>query len=249
MGKKTGILLWMMIMLSFLLYPVDFDGTISLQSSLNSITLKYDTGGEEEPVLDTLNFITMGAGFATDLTENLKLGLVVGYSLKKYSGPLYFERLPLSLGIENQSFNSMFFGMCTDYRFYYIEYFSFAIAGEVKYFRLFELSRQLDLPIVEGEASIQNSFITATLDLLIKFDQIPGITVYLGPEVYLLSGSFKAVETLGELEGEESVTFNQDRFFSLLGGAQVEVMDVFEVKVEVRFLSHFSVRCEIMYEF
>lgn len=249
MQRKTGTLLWLMVLTSVLLYSVDLDGTVSLQSSLNSITIKYNADGTEDPALDTLNFVNLGAGFATDITENLQLGLMTGYSLKKYSGPLYFEKLPLSLGIENQNFNSMFFGLQADYRLYYIEQFSFVVSGEINYYHLFKVNRKLDLPVVQGETTIQNSFITATLDLLVKFDQIPGMTVFLGPEIHLLSGSFEAVETLGDLEGEESVPFRQERFFALLAGALVEVVGGIEVKVEVRFLSHFSIGCGIMYEF
>lgn len=249
MNAKFCLVVLLMALVSFPLLTVDLDGTVVLRSSLNSIAIEYAGAEGGEEMTDTLNYITMGVSFSTDITESLKVGIGAGYSLKKYTGPLYFEQLPLSLMIEDQSFNSMYFSLLGDYRFFYVQNFSFNLSAEVNYFKLFEINRELSFPVVSGEGTVQNSFLTGTLDLLIKFDQVEGLTIFAGPELHLLSGRFKALETLEDLSGEESVTFRQDRFFALLAGVQVEVLGLFEVKVEAKFLSHFSIRGGVIYEF
>ena len=138
--KKTVLIFIFSLLLFISLTPTDFSGTVSFDFSLSTIDIQYqsnDYSGDEQ--LDTLQLTTLGLSFLTDLTDNLKLGLRAGYSFKEFTKTLSFQQLPLSVSLENTSFNSMYFGILADYRLLYYKTVSLNLQADISYFKMFRI--------------------------------------------------------------------------------------------------------------
>lgn len=216
-----------------------------LVASYNSAKIKVGTSEVE----NTLNFFTVGLQLDAELTDWLTVAASVGYAGNKFTDSLLFNQLPLSLQFESKQNNSMFFGVSGKSVFDVYNDFSVQPRAEFLYFKKLKVESPVVLPIVQGTATLENSFTQITLEVLGQYDGFSGVSVFLGPQLNFISGKLKATETIQQISGEEKMTYKQKSPFGVAAGATFEISDNFVIDLRAGILCKNSATVSVMYAF
>jgi hypothetical protein len=224
---------------------LQIDYSAGLNLSYNSVPILL---GDSE-IENTLKFSYMALELDLGIHDYLTVGVVAGFNSNKLSDPVDFTGLPLSLRLDDKSFNSMLLGLRAKSEFFSWNNFAFEAGAEFLYFKENTKDLDIQLPIVSGQATAKNSFTQTALELLIKYEGFSNFTVFAGPQLSLLKGTVTASETLGVLSGEQDLDFDQEKSFGFVGGARFELGSNFDLNVKASLFSRTSLSVEIFYVF
>ncbi len=256
---KTMIFLLLLSALTLTLFPgqedqttaaepqsaADIDFTAGLKFCYNRVPVLLGEDKTGNSLVHSYLALEIEAG----LKDYLILGVVAGYDTNHFNDAVDFYRLPLSLHVDDQSFNSMVFGVKAKSDFFSWKDFSFVAQGELLFFKLFKKEFPIDLPIAKGTSTVKQSFSQLALELLVQYDGFPGFTVFAGPQLNLLKGSLTASEKIEELEGEEKLTYRQKNKMGIAAGINIELSSQLELNVKVNVISKTSLSVEVFYIF
>jgi len=203
----------------------------------------------ENKIQNNLEYYMAALEIDVDIMDYLTVGAIAGYNQNRTSSAVNFTQLPLSLRLNDESFNSIVLGLKAKSEFFSWEDFTFTAQGNFNYFKLFKKEFPIELPIETGSAVFKNSFHTFNIELLIQYDGLNNFTLYAGPQINVLKGKFHVLEEIDTLKGEETLSYKQRHTFGALGGARFELGSHFDVNVMVNLISKSSLGVEIFYVF
>lgn len=248
--KKYYLFLLSVIGLTILTWPqenhkVDFSAIVGLKFCYTSLSLQ-DTDGNNQ---NTVRLNTINLELSYELFEDFFVKGIAGYSMRSFSKPVNFTQLPQALQWDNQTFNSMLFGVGAWSDPLYWKRFSLGFEIDLLFYRLFQREAVFVDPAVSGHASIENSFLQLTINLLLQYDGLDSIILFAGPSVNLLSGTVLPRETVLGQEYQEELNLGQSRVLGLIVGAYWLKFEHFDLELRLGLFSSFSLSLGILYEF
>ena len=184
-----------------------------------------------------------------DIFDYLSLGLIAGYNWNHFKDPLQVTSLPLSLEIDNQSNNSMVFGLNLMSEFFSSGDFSISARGEFLYFKQFERETEINLDIVTGSSLTKHWFYQGTLDMVLKYHGLNAIILYAGPQLNIIKGTLTISETIEEIEAEIELKHRQKNLLGIVGGLVSEFARNWEAGLEINYFSKLTISASIFYSF
>lgn len=216
------------------------------------VTLSYNRTnilvGDDE-IDNSLTYPLLAMVLEVELADFLTVGVIAGYNQNSFTEGVDFLKLPLSLRLNNKSNHSMIFGCNLQSEPFAFGAFTIKLKGEFLFFKLFKQQWDLELPIIEGAAAIENSFNQLSVNLSLVYNGMENLTLYMGPHLNVLSGTVKATESIGGLEGEQSLDFKQKNPFGLTAGAVLAIGSHWDLTLEVSLLATTAVAVELIYIF
>lgn len=197
------------------------------------------------------SLITMVAAIEVkvDISRFLTIGLVAGYNWNHFKDPVVVSSLPLSLTLDNNTYNSMVFGINLRSNPFSFGDFMVEGKGEFLYFKRFKNEWDIELPIVTGIAEAKHSYFQTSIDLVLKYDGFMVFTPYIGPQIHFLNGKLTASETVEDIAAEAVIKHKQKNFIGLVGGLNIEFADNWDACLEITLFSKLSVTLSIFYLF
>ncbi len=198
---------------------------------------------------NTLAYAYAGLLADVDIFDYLTVGLFVGYYSSHLKDPLDFVQLPLSLRFDQEKSSSMVFGLHAHSELQVYGDFSFHPRAQFLFFKSHSQDFEVTLPIASGTGTLKHSLAQLTVDLLGQYDGFQNMTLYLGPQLNLLSGKYTAAEAISTLQGEEDLDYKQKNLIGVVAGANFDLGNHFIVDVRAVMLSKMSISASIFYVF
>lgn len=224
-------------------YEIDF--TAGLKFSYNAAKIELGQEGIE----NSLFYPYLVLEVDVDIFSYLTLGVIAGYNQNNFKDPIDFTELPLSLRLNDERRNSMVFGLNLESEFVSFGYFSLLARGEFLYFKLFKTEKAIELPIVTGNAAIENSFYQLTVDLFLQYDGLTGVTLFLGPQLNLLDGKVSISEKIEDIEADQITDYRQKNFIGLASGINIEMGSSLELILIAELFSKTAFSAGLFYVF
>lgn len=228
--------------------PVDggFTWRASLKLSYNDAAVKLgkDNGQTENSLL----YYYFALGVEADIHDFLTVGILAGMNSAYFKDNVDFVQLPLSLRFHQEKNNSMLFGLNAKSRLDINLSFSVVSRAEFLYFKEFTREIPFQLPLVTGQAVLKNSFFQFTVELLAQYDGLTGVTLFLGPQLNIISGEYTAEETIQTLNGVQTLSYTQKRALGLTAGGRWET-GAFQLEAWGSAFSRGSLTVSVLYEF
>jgi hypothetical protein len=223
----------------------DVDYSVGLNAAYNRAAVK--TGADD--TANVLEYTYLALQIDVGLLDFLTIGVVAGYNSNVFKDPLNFYRLPLTLNAEGERFNSMMFGLRAKSDLFSVHDYSLAVSADWLYFKRFNLERPITLPIASGTAILKHSFHQLTLELLVQYDGLSGMTVCVGPQVNLIRGKMTATEIIENLEGENILKYDQKKTVGMAAGVYYELGGHFDLKAKLSLFSKTALSVTLFYVF
>jgi hypothetical protein len=214
-----------------------------LYLSYNRITILV---GSDE-LENSLTYPFLAMALEVELADFLTVGLIAGYNQNNFNEPVDFLNLPLSLRLKKKVNHSMIFGCNLQSEPVFWGDFSLKLQGEFLFFKLFKQQWDVELPIVEGSAEIANGFIQLSMNLLLVYNGMDSLTLYFGPQFNMISGTVEATESIGALQGEQSLEFKQKNPFGLSAGAVLAIGSHWDLALNISLLARTAMSIELFY--
>lgn len=222
---------------------------MNFSSGVNLVYNKAKVRLGDSGLENFLNYTCLFLELKAMVFEDVSLGVLAGYNTNYYSDPVNFNRLPLTLQIGNNSHNSMILGANIRAHLLSSGYFSLLSKAEVVYFKEFQKEWPLQMPIILGVATIEQSLLQFEVEFLVKYEGLSGIDIYLGPHFNLLGGQLKASESLGDIEALEEMKITQVNPVGLKGGIGFTVFQDFRMEIGLNIISKFNLSVGLHYDF
>ncbi len=254
LGKKIPLLTCLCLLVSALVCPLaaalpeletDYDFGAALYFSYNKADVELGPNSLVNPF--SYHYLVMEVN--AELFDMFTVGVLAGFNQNNFDDPVVFDQLPLSLQLTDAKPNAFVLGANIKSEFATFGYFSLKAKGEFLYFSSMKFEDTIDLPIVSGSAIIKNNFYQFTVDLLLQYDGFSGVSIFLGPQVFLLDGTMSADETISSLEANHELDFNQKQVFGITGGASIAVASNFDLVLKATMLSKLSLSAGIVFIF
>jgi len=227
--------------------PISYgmDYTVGLNFCYNRIPILIGDNDQENTLLHSYLALEVEVG----VLNFLRLSAIAGFDSNRFDTPVDFFNLPLSLRIDDQSYNSMVFGIRAKSDLFSWREFSFKANAEFMFFKLFKKENTLTLPITTGASTVKQSFSQVAVELLAQYDGLSSISIFAGPQLNLLKGNITAQETIMELTGEEKLSYRQKNSLGLTGGTQISLSNHFDLILKLSLFSKNSLSAEVIYLF
>lgn len=253
MKKKYSLLtLLFFLIITFPLLSVeeeiqyrDIDFSAGIQFNYN--TAKIKLGPEDSE--NSLFYPYLVLEIDVDVFDYLTVGIFGGYSQSTFTDPVEFTEMPLSLRLNEERRDTMVFGLNVKSEFVSFGYFSLLAKGEFLYFKTFKNEKAIELPVITGTAAIKNSFYQLSVNLLLQYDGLSGVTLFLGPEFNLLSGETSVNQVIEDIEAEQAVEFSQRQLFGLISGINIDIGSHLELILQAGFFTKTSFSAGLFYIF
>jgi len=251
MRKKVFFLVFLVV--GAMLFPAepeeikssDIDFTAALRFAFNRAKVEWSGGGGENELVYPYLALEVDA----DILNFLTLGVVAGYNRNSFSGAVDFYRLPLSLRINEARNTSMVLGLNLQTEIVSFSDFVLKGKGEFLYFKLFKNEKTIALPVIEGQATIKNTFWELTVNLMLEYQGLTGANLFFGPRFNLIQGTLTVGEKIVEIEAEEEMKFKQKRWVDLVTGISIDIGTSLELKLAASFLSKTCLSAALCYAF
>ncbi len=243
-----------------LILSAAFSSFLTAQSTPRPISISVDPGLElsfnsirtlvgPEKTANTFNFLTTRLALKMDVIEYLSVEILAGFHYAYASEPLDFTSMPLSLRWDREKFSGLLLGLAASSEPLTMDDFSLKVRGEFTWAMEKEKTWEIELPTVSGEATGDNAFSLLTLDVTVQYDGFSGVTLFAGPRLSLLNGTFTAAETIIDLQGQQEFSYRQKNFFAVLAGAVIEIGGNWELNVKASLLGRTELSLAVFYIF
>lgn len=224
---------------------IGIDFSAALNFSYNRIDVEL--GSDDLPASMEYSYLALQIDFT--LLDFLTAGVVAGYNSNTFKDPVNFFRLPLTLQSEGTRFNSMMFGVRAIADLFSWKDFSFTVNGEALIFKRFEKELPIELNAAAGTALLENNFRQLGLEFLVHYEGLDYITIFAGPQLHLLSGTFSATEKIENIDAMEELEYRQKSTLGLRAGVYYELSSHFDIKASISLLSKISLSVTVFYIF
>jgi len=224
---------------------LQIDYTVGLNFSFNKVAVLVGNNN----LSNSLNFSYLALELDVGISDYLTLGAVAGYNSNYMKDPVDFNNLPLSLQLQDETFNSMVLGVRAKSEFLSWKDFSFAANAEYLYFKRLKKEFPIELPIVTGEAIVKNSFTQLSVELWAQYEGFSNFTLFAGPQLNLLKGKFNVSEEISDLNAEEELSYKQENKLGVAAGVLLEVSSHIDVNLKINLISKNSFSIGAIYVF
>ncbi len=249
MKTKVIVLLAVLLIFSSFQYSTEkeskfsgIDFTAGLHLSHSRIPVKIDK------LEDDLTLFYAALGLEAEFSEYFTVGALIGYGVNSMKDPVNFYQVPLTLQLDDTNFKSMMLGFNVRSEFFSWKDFSFSANAEFMHFMKAKNDFLIFLDNVDGTGEFQNSLTRMSLELLAQYEGLSNIDLFAGPQLFLLKGKFNSSETVGNISGDEELSYKQRKPLGFVSGIHFEAGD-FEVQGKVTLFSNTSISAIISYTF
>lgn len=253
MNKKSNFILFILIFVFItnnLLFSIDIDKDMSnfemgLIFKAGSAEIKFTDSG----IINELAFLITALRVDFELSSYLKIGVIAGYQQNHFKTQVNAVNLPLSLSFPEENSNSMVLGFAVESEPFSVDDFVLGIHFEFDYYKSFLKSWNIALPIATGTAESRNSFYTASLSFLVKYEGFSTFTPYIGPSLNLISGTLNLSESIMELNAVEDMSYKQNSLIGLSAGIKFEFLNNWDIGIRLNLFSEKSIYISAFYIF
>lgn len=224
---------------------IGIDFSAGLNVSYNRIDVEM--GSSDLPASMEYSYLALQIDFT--VLDFLTAGIVAGYNTNTFKDPVDFLRLPLSLQSEGTRFNSMMFGVRGIAELFSWKDFSFTVNGEFLLFKRFEKELPIELDAASGKALLENNFRQLGLEFLVHYEGLDSITIFAGPQLHLLNGTFSVKEQIEDINAEEDLDYKQKSTLGLKAGVYYELSNHFDLEASINLFSKTSLSVTVFYLF
>lgn len=249
MKTKVIVLLAVLLIFSSFQYSNEkeskfsgIDFTVGLHLSHSLIPVKIDK------LEDDLTLFYAALGLEAEFSEYLTVGALIGYGSNSMKDPVNFYKVPLTLQLNDTNFKSMLLGFIARSEFFSWKDFTFHANAEFMHFMKAKNDFLIYFDTVDGSGKFQNSLTRISLEMLAQYEGLSNFDLFAGPQLFLLKGKFNTSETIGNISGEEELSYKQRKSLGLVSGIHFEAGD-FEIQGKVTLFSNTSISALISYTF
>jgi hypothetical protein len=224
---------------------MDIDFSTGLNLAYHSVPVLIG----DDDIANTLEYTYLALQVDVGLLDFLTIGVVAGFNSNRLTKPVEFDRLPLSLMADGERFNSMIFGIRAQADLLTWKDFSLAAHGDIRLIKRFSKDLPIQLDIVEGTATLKNSFQHLTLDLLVQYDGYSGLTLFAGPQLQIVNGKMTVSELLGNIDAEAELSYHQEKAMGITAGAYYELGGNWDISAKITLLAQTSLSVTLFYVF
>jgi hypothetical protein len=225
--------------------PISITVDPGLEISFNSISCLVGA----EKTANTFSLLAARLALKMDILDYLSLEVLAGYHYAFANNPLDFTTMPLSLRWDREKFAGLLLGAAVSSEPYTIDDFSLKVRGEFTLAMEKEKTWAIELPAVSGQATGDNAFTLLTLDAVVQYDGLTGVTIFIGPRFNLLHGKFTASESIIDLQGQQELSYRQKNFIGALAGAVIEIGGNWELNIKASLFARTELSLAIIYIF
>ncbi|MCP5047000.1 MAG: hypothetical protein GY940_07490 [bacterium] len=223
----------------------EYTYSVAVNAAYNRTNVELKDGSIES----TLEYSYMALQVDVDILPFLTVGVVAGYNSNEFKDPVVLFNPPVTLPADGVRFSSMMLGLRAKSEMFSWKEFSLAAHGRLLYFKRFEKQLTIDHPIATGSGLLKNVFHQVGLDLLVQYDGYSGLTLFAGPQLNLVSGKLSAVKTVGFIDSNDELTYDQAKAFGLAAGAYYELGSNFDISAKLSLISTTSLSVMLIYVF
>jgi len=194
-----------------------------------------------------LGFLTTGFKVNLDISDYITLSFIAGYQQNHFNNSLNVTGLPLSLNLPEENAKSMVFGFIIESEPFSIDYFSLGIDFEFDYYKSFSQAWAVKLPVIEGVAQTKNSFYTANLSFLFKYDGFSSLTPFIGPNLNMIAGTVSVSEKISDIEESIDMKYRQKNIIGLTSGVKFELGDNWDIELRLNLFSEKTLGLTVLY--
>ena len=229
-----------MVCLCIQAFPAEHDPHSKFTNLCGTLSFSYDNipikiGSDK--ISNQLRIPMARLQLNVKLFHRVRLGVILGFHSAFHKEPVDFVNLPLSLRLDQKKTSAMFFGLGLSTEFLHRGNFCFIINTRFLYYRGFNQDWPINLPVIIGSASGDHSFYQFSSDFLIQFTGYNQITLFWGPQLFLMKGTLSFSETIHDLSNSQSMTYRQSMPVGLICGMTYEISNKITAVAQLHFLS------------
>jgi len=229
-------------------YKVD-DNSIDFNFALVLKAGHSDIKFTDSDITNSLSFLAMALRVDIDLSDYVTFGIIAGYQQNGFADSIDITALPLSLNLPDRNSESMILGFLIESEPFSINDYSLYVNFSFDYYKFLKNKWDINLAIAKGTAESSNSFYTANLSFLFKYNGFSTFTPFMGPTLNFISGKLSVSEEIMELSQTQIFKYRQEGFIGLSTGVELEIGDNWDIKLKLNFLSKTSFCITTFYRF